>query len=499
MKKGCILLCLMMTSFILIDCSHSSRDSNTNIWPNFRGMNCSGIAASDQDPPITFGPDQNVLWKTTLPEGHSSPCIWRDYIFITGFQEEGKLLKMFCIKRNDGTIKWEKNISVTEFEEANPINNPAAATPCTDGERVYFYFSSFGIFCYDFTGKLIWKLPVPIPTSRHGMGTSPIVTSDLVILNCIGDFNDPRLLAINKYDGAPVWTYSLHRQDEYSGDSYATPVIYKDQVIVYTSQDVAGYNLKTGQQIWKYVIDIEDAVCTPALGKDIIYTVSYSTYGNEDFRAQFPGFLEFLTKYDVNKDLMIDKKEIMDFQFRMYPENPELSERIPIVDAFGVWDKNNDESIDSIEWKIVEEDLKSYYPRQGVKAIRLGGKGDISLNNLLWSNPDQVAHVSSPLYYNNHVYMIRDGGIFSCFNAESGKLLYRERLGATSAYFSSPIAANRRIYIASRNGVVTVIEAGDKLNILAQNDLGDIITATPAVVDNKLYIRTAKSLYAFGE
>ena len=95
--------------------------------------------------------------------------------------------------------------------------------------------------------------------------------------------------------------------------------------------------------------------------------------------------------------------------------------------------------------------------------------------------------------------MIKSGGIISCFHAESGRLLYREKLGASGAYFSSPIAANGRIYISSRNGIVTVFEAGDKLVILTQNDLDDKITATPAVVDNKLYIRTADSLYSFGK
>jgi outer membrane protein assembly factor BamB len=95
--------------------------------------------------------------------------------------------------------------------------------------------------------------------------------------------------------------------------------------------------------------------------------------------------------------------------------------------------------------------------------------------------------------------MIKNGGIISCFHAESGRLLYRERSGASGMYFSSPIAADGRIYVASRNGIVTVFEAGDNLNILAQNQLDDKIMATPAVVDNKLYIRTAGSLFAFGE
>ena len=71
-------------------------------WPQFRGINCSGLAAEGQNPPISFGPDKNILWKTSLPEGHSSPCIWGDCIFLTGFEEEGKLLIMYCIDRNDG-------------------------------------------------------------------------------------------------------------------------------------------------------------------------------------------------------------------------------------------------------------------------------------------------------------------------------------------------------------------------------------------------------------
>ena len=109
------------------------------------------------------------------------------------------------------------------------------------------------------------------------------------------------------------------------------------------------------------------------------------------------------------------------------------------------------------------------------------------------------AHVSSLLYYNGHVYMIRDGGIISCFDSESGKLVYREKSGATGAYFSSPVASDGRIMIASRNGIVTIFDSGDNFKILAQNNLEENITATPAIVDSKIYLRTAEFLYAFGE
>jgi outer membrane protein assembly factor BamB len=498
MKKTFFLFCLTIISYIFITCSQSSQDQSSDTWPNFRGVNGSGIASPKQNPPVNFGPEQNVIWKIALPEGHSSPCIWGKNIFITGFDEEKKLLKMFCIDRKKGKIKWEKNISVDNFEKTNPLSNPATATPATDGERVYFYFSSYGLLCYDNKGELIWELQIPLPKSRHGMGTSPVITDNLLILNCLGHQNDPRILAINKIDGSTVWKYSLQKE-KYSGDSYSTPVIYKNQVIVYASENVSGYDLKTGDRKWNFDIGVTDAVCTPVMVNDILFTTSHSTYGNPEMRAQFPDFKKITKKYDINKDLKLDTIEVKDYLIMVYPEKPELSDTVSMADAFSLWDKNNDKFIDSLEWKEVDKYFASFYEKQGLRAIRLGGEGNISINSLIWDNPEQVPHVSSPLFYNNHVYMIRDGGIISCFQAETGKLLYRGKSGATGAYFASPVAANGMIYIASRNGIVTIIGAEDTLKIISRNNLGDIITATPALVNNNLYLRTNKTLYAFGK
>jgi outer membrane protein assembly factor BamB len=385
-------------------------------WPQFRGFNSSGIAAEKSNPPVELN-EKNMLWKISFFGGQSSPCIWGQNIFMTGYTEDGKQLKMCCINRKDGTIKWEENIPAAGFEDLNFVSNPATATPATDGKRVYFYFEPWGILCYDFNGKLQWKTPVPQPELRHEMGTSLTVTGDIVALNCFGDLKDPRLLALNKYDGTDAWVYSVTEKEGYHGDSYATPVVYKDQVIVATSEEVSGYNVKTGKQVWKYTIGIKDVVSTPVIGNDILYTAAYST--------------------------------------------------------------------DSL--------------KPCIKAIKLGGQGDVSSTNLIWCSPELPSHVSSPLLYNNRYYIIRDGGILSCLNAENGKLIYQEQLEATGAYFSSPVAANGRIYIISKNGIITVAEAGDRPNILAKTDFGDLLAATPAIADNIIYIRTSDSLCAFGE
>jgi outer membrane protein assembly factor BamB len=467
-------------------------------WPQFRGINCSGLAAEDQNPPINFGPDKNLLWKASLPEGFSSLCIWGDCIFTTGIVEEEKLLKLFCFDRNDGTIRWEEGIAVEEFERTHAIGNAATATPTTDGKMVYFYFGSYGLLCYDFNGEQQWNMSMPIPKSRHEMGTSPVISGDLLILNCFSDQNDPRLLAINKHDGSIAWKHSLPELK--NRDSYSTPVIYKDEIIIYASDYVAGYDIKSGDNKWRFAIDVSDAVCTPILGKDILYTVSHSAMGSPVMLAQFPDFKEFVATYDENGDFKLDREEVKDFQFRIYPEMPEIPGYVvPIMYVMNWWDANKDSFIDSTEWNNVIKRWEARYQRQGVKAIKLGGEGDINVNYFLWGHTEDVPYLSTPLLLNDHIYMIKNGGLVSCFDAASGRLLYREKLGAAGMYFSSPIAANGRIYIASLNGIVTVFEAGDELNKLAQNDLEEKIMATPAVVDNKLYIRTAGSLYAFGE
>ena len=164
------------------------------------------------------------------------------------------------------------------------------------------------------------------------MGTSPIVTGDLVILNCLGHQNDPRILAINKFNGSIVWSYIMPFKQNYEGDSYATPIVYKDQAIIYASEDVSGYDLRTGERIWNYPIRIADAVATPVLGDGIVYTTTHSTFSSPEMRDQFPLFSEILRKYDANGDRKLDKPEIMDYTFLIYPEEPDVSQKMSVED-----------------------------------------------------------------------------------------------------------------------------------------------------------------------
>jgi outer membrane protein assembly factor BamB len=133
-------------------------------------------------------------------------------------------------------------------------------------------------------------------------------------------------------------------------------------------------------------------------------------------------------------------------------------------------------------------------------AVKPGGHGDITQTHLAWKFTRGLPYVASPLCYQGRLYLIRDGGMLSSFDARTGKPYYvQERLDAIGSYYASPVAADGRIYVASTPGKLTVLKAGgDKPEILHQAEFGERIFATPALVEDKLYLRTQKKLYAFG-
>lgn len=216
-----------------------------------------------------------------------------------------------------------------------------------------------------------------------------------------------------------------------------------------------------------------------------------------------PTFDELLKRADKNKDGLISKTELPeDLDLFRRPDTRGLSgTNLTVKFLFGMIDTDKDGQISRNEWEKFAQDWRAFSSsvKNGLLAIRPGGKGDVTGSDVLWREKKMLPEVPSPLYYQQRIYMVRDGGMFSCLDATTGRLRYRERLGAEGAYFASPVAGDGKIYAASREGVVVVINAGDKLDVLARNDLGDTIAATPALVDGKIYVRTDKHLYAFGE
>jgi cysteine synthase len=135
---------------------------------------------------------------------------------------------------------------------------------------------------------------------------------------------------------------------------------------------------------------------------------------------------------------------------------------------------------------------------KNVVCLVSGGNNDITKTHVAWKTTRSLPYVSSPLYHRGRLYTVKNGGLFSCYDAKTGKVFYQdERLGAAGDYYSSAVAAGEKILLASQKGIVLVIRAGDVLEVLARNDLGEQIFATPAIVDGTLYVRTASALHAF--
>src|ERR1041385_4358105 len=217
-------------------------------WPQFRGPNSSGIG--DGKPPVEFSPSKNVLWKTAVGSGLSSPVIAKGRIFLTEFDRATSRLATLCLDQRTGKTIWRRNVEPSQSEKLHEINSPAAPTPVTDGERVYVYFGSYGLLSYDFDGKLLWELRQPIPENIYGAVASPIVAGDLLVLNHQG--KDAYLRAVNRRDGKTVW--KTDRSQFQFG--WSTPVFWQhdgiDEVVVLggdfgPGQRLIAYNLADGK------------------------------------------------------------------------------------------------------------------------------------------------------------------------------------------------------------------------------------------------------------
>jgi outer membrane protein assembly factor BamB len=210
----------------------------------------------------------------------------------------------------------------------------------------------------------------------------------------------------------------------------------------------------------------------------MIYFAGWSP-GKSD--SPWPTWSSFLEKFDKNKDGKISPEEFGE-------------ERA----WFRSQDVDNDGMITTNDWKQIETLMEK--GQNAMLAIKPGGEGDVTDKNVAWKATRGLPYVPSPLFYDGNVYIIKDGGMLSCFDAKTGEPRYtQERIDATGSYYASPVAADGRIFLASMNGRVTVVKAGgDKPEILHHADFKERIPATMALIQDKIYLRTQTKLYAFG-
>jgi len=404
-------------------------------WPQFRGPASSGIGTGK--PPVEFGPGNKVLWRVGVGAGLSSPVIWGGRVFLTEFDRGSKRLATVCIDHRTGKILWRRTVVPETIEKVHEISSPAGSTPVTDGERLYVYFGSYGLIAYDRDGNTLWERRFPNPENPYGAVASPIVAGELLILNHQG--KEAYLLGLNRRDGKTVW------KTDRSAFQYgwSTPVHWRhdgvDEILVLggdfkPNQRLMAYNLADGTERWWIGGLPPCGKSTPVVGDGLV----------------------FFAAPDIMLDTAFEK------------ENPDRAAQIYSNNA------------------------------SRVTAVRPGGKGEVNQTHIVWSETKGVPGVPSPLHYEGRLYTFLSGGIVFSRVAKTGALVFSGRLGAMGYYYASPIAADHKIFIASEEGVVVVLEANDQLTVLARNTLDGAILATPAIVDGKIYVRTATHLYAFG-
>ena len=471
-----------------------AQDNPAPRWPQFRGLDGKGIAADDQPLPATFSPDKNLLWKTPIPAGLSSPVIWGDRVFITGHGAKANKLETLCLDRKSGQILWRKAAPVEKIQNVYKVNSPASPTPATDGERLYVSFGSFGLLCYDFDGNEVWRHPLPIPRAGFGPGTSPVVIGDLVLLN--GQGKDQHLLAVNARTGKMAWKTET---PPFPSD-YPTPFLWKqpgaDEIIVPGRGGLLAYDLKDGSKRW-WIAGLSPEVCsTPTSADGVLYMATHLPGGDPDLRMKLPPFDEMLEKYDKNKDGKLAAKELPTDLVIFDRGGKQGVGEIRLHQMLWLFDKNGDGHIDRQEWLAIAETPFN----NSLLAIRPGGKGDIGKTHIAWQAKKGIPEVPSPLAYRGHIYLIRHGGLLTCLDAKTGKEAYpQQRLSVDGMYYASPVAGDGNVYLASDSGSVIVLKAGSRFEVLAENDLGESIGATPALADGTVFVRTARHLYAFRE
>lgn len=221
-------------------------------WPAWRGSHGDG-RSDETNLPTKWSPSQNVHWKVAVPgEGHSSPIVWGDRIYVTAALKSDEKRMLMCLSRLDGKKIWEREVLRASLEQRHERNSYASATPATDGKHVWVSFlqnPSIQLVCYDVEGNEVWRKSPGAFSSVHGYCSSPVLHKDLVILNCDQDAK-AWIVAYDKATGEERWRADRPNRVR----SYCTPLVIdvegKQQLVLSGSKSVAAYDPDTGKQIW---------------------------------------------------------------------------------------------------------------------------------------------------------------------------------------------------------------------------------------------------------
>lgn len=449
-------------------------------WPQFRGPNASGVDSSKKPLPSKIGPDESLIWKTSLAAGHSSPALDAGRIYVTT-SRDGKLFTV-ALDRDSGKLLWEREASLRGEEKIHGIGSLAQPSPVADGERVISFFGSSGLLCYDRDGRRQWYLPMGPFNNDFGAGASPILVGDRVILSQDHDA-DSFVMAIDKKTGKEIW--KTDRSEFPRG--YATPILWKnagrDEVVVAGTLRVVGYDLETGEERWTARGISRLVNVTPTVGENgYLYVTSWTSGGDSSDRFDVVPFEKFLEKQDKDGDGFIVRDEVPDG---------------PLKPRFNQIDRDKSGKVTKQEYETMRAIMDS--AQNVCMAIRPGAKGDVTGSHVVWKYRRKLPYVPSPIVIGDVIFLAKKGGIVTSLDAKTGKLLREGRVSAQGNYYASPVSGDGKIYLINQRGDLSVISAIGEWRELHKAKFGEPTYATPAIADGRIYLRTSKALYCFGE
>lgn len=456
-------------------------------WPQFRGAT-GGVVADDPALPETWSPTENIAWKAEIPGlGWGSPVVWGDYVFVstavsadkdeprgvtpgiyadktekreqaigTGKDPDYKIARrwmLYAFSFKTGKVRW-----AVQLREGLPLekkyldNTYASETPVTDGERVYVFHASAGLFAVDYSGKIVWSRRVPLPDA-------PTMTTTTVRNETLRRQGDTDIL----------------RPTELSDiGAAASPALYKGRLYLTMDHEprqwlLLAFDTKTGKELWR----VHKPKETEAFG----WSTPYVWKNAKRTELITAGDLE-VRSYDPETGALL-------WQFGRLSVNTTPTP----YDANGLLY------------------VSSGYPSDRTRpalAIKPGASGDISLkpgetNNefVAWYQGNVASYMNSTLVYGDYHYTLLTQGFLVCHEAKTGKLVYnRQRIDPNSTGFTaSPWAYNGKIWAISEEGDTYAIQPGPEFKVLAKNPLNEMVMSTPAIVRGSLIIRTSSHLY----
>jgi outer membrane protein assembly factor BamB len=345
--------------------------------------------------------------------------------------------EVLCLDRGTGKVLWQK--VAREGKPRIPIqqsNTYATETPVTDGERVYAYFGMHGLYCYDTAGKLLWEKDLgAYPTSMgHGPASSPVLAGDRLFLQ-VDNEQKSFLVALDKKTGKELW-----RVGRIERTNHSSPIVWKNKErteLVAVGQKVRSYDPATGKVLWE--LGVGGRGCsTPVGDAERLYVGSEAGFGG-GFGGGGPGGGR---------------------------------------GGFGGGGGG------------------------GLYAVKAGASGDVTLKEgetsnagVAWSHARGGPDKPSPVVYQGHLYVLRQNGILTCYDAKTGEEVYRQRVPGAGSFWASPFAGDGKLFCLDERGTTHVVQAGPKFKVLGKNALAEMFWATPAVADGAVFLRGVDHLY----